>query len=268
MSKLLSIIKRLLLRLPITHLVMKSLRNRTRRSFGRVRGILRQSNAIEIGGPSPVFARNGPFPAYPELANLDNVNFSEDNFWSDIRGGNNFKYDAEKLPGRQIISDAVDLSAIPSCSYDVLFSSHAIEHIANPIKALAEWKRIIRPGGHIILVAPDMRFTYDRKRPVTAIEHIVADFENDVGEDDATHFEEIITLHDLSNDGSATNFEDHVARTRDNARQKIAHHHVFDIQLLKKLFKVVGFQPILTDVFRPYHLLAVGRKMHEENRAG
>ena len=33
-------------------------------------------------------------------------------------------------------------------TYDVLLSSHTLEHIANPLRALSEWKRIVGDDGH------------------------------------------------------------------------------------------------------------------------
>jgi SAM-dependent methyltransferase len=39
--------------------------------------------------------------------------------------------------------------------YDFCFASHVLEHIANPLKALQGWIRIVKPGGHIILVLPE-----------------------------------------------------------------------------------------------------------------
>lgn len=257
---MLASIKRQLLRFELTHSIIKTVRNQTRPSFRQAESLIAGKKGVEIGGPSPVFSRSGPFPVYRVLAGLDNVNFSENNFWSDLKGGNHFVYDNDKGPGRQIISDAVSIPQIPDETYDVLLSSHSIEHIANPLKALREWRRIVRSGGHIVAIVPDKRFTYDRNRPITPLAHIVADFNTDVAETDDTHFAEIIALHDLENDGSATTYDAHVARTLDNAHQRIAHHHVFDIELLENLLRTSGFSPVLSDVFRPYHLLVVARK--------
>src|SRR5438045_1046224 len=35
--------------------------------------------------------------------------------------------------------------------------SHGLEHVTNPVTALAEWYRVLRPGGIIYLVVPDPR---------------------------------------------------------------------------------------------------------------
>lgn len=45
---------------------------------------------------------------------------------------------------------------------DVVFSSHCLEHLADPIKALQSWRWILKPEGLLILYLPDGRY-YDNK---------------------------------------------------------------------------------------------------------
>ncbi len=236
------------------------LRNRKRRSFAEVESRIAGAHGLEIGGPSKIFSQRGPFPVYSVVASLDNVNFSDANFWSTIPAGMNFQFDEKKQPGQQIIADAVDLSVIADETYDLVISSHVIEHLANPIRGLKEWQRILKPGGMMIVVAPDKRFTYDRNRPVTPLSHILEDFAFNTPEDDDTHLEEVIRLHDLTNDGTVSSFDEHRARTLNNAVTRITHHHVFDIDLLLGLLVAADFTILAQDVFRPYHLLAVAQK--------
>jgi SAM-dependent methyltransferase len=260
MSALVKKVKSLLVRSPALLQVVAAYRRRRRPSFKRVSYLFDGAEGLEIGGPSGIFRRGGPFPIYAYVGSLDNLNFSSSTFWSEIEGGRNFKFDAQKPAGNQFISDAVNLSAVADESYDFLVSSHVIEHIANPIKALAEWKRVLRKDGILVVVAPDKRYTYDRYRPTTTFGHLVEDLENATQEDDRTHLDEIIRLHDLENDGSATSFEEHRERTERNAENRMAHHHVYDIALLREVLTHVGFTPLIDDVFRPYHLLIVARK--------
>lgn len=44
-------------------------------------------------------------------------------------------------------------------AFDAVFTSHLIEHLANPVAALREWLRVVRVGGHVANVIPDTRFT-------------------------------------------------------------------------------------------------------------
>jgi SAM-dependent methyltransferase len=260
MSALVGKLKSVLVRSPAVLKAVDAYRRRRRPSFKSVSHLFDGAEGLEIGGPSRIFERGGPYPIYAHVGSLDNLNFSSTTFWSEIEGGRNFKFDAQKPAGNQFISDAVNLAAIADESYDLLISSHVIEHIANPLKALAEWKRVLRKDGILMVVAPDKRYTYDRYRPTTTFGHLVEDQENATQEDDRTHLDEIIRLHDLENDGSATSFEEHRERTERNPENRMAHHHVYELPLLREALTHVGFTPLIDDAFRPYHLLIVARK--------
>ncbi len=51
--------------------------------------------------------------------------------------------------------DARTLANVDDASFDFLFSSNCLEHIANPAEALASWIRVVRPGGHLVVTVPD-----------------------------------------------------------------------------------------------------------------
>jgi SAM-dependent methyltransferase len=195
---------------------------------------------IEIGGPSSVF--KNMLPVYQVVAGLDGVNFSSDTVWEGrIKAGNTFKYDDHKS-GRQFISEATDLSEIATARYDFLLSSNCLEHVANPIKALAEWKRVIKPGSGLILVLPNKEGTFDHRRPVTKFEHLLEDFTRDVGEDDLTHLDEILVLHDLRMDPPAGDLEHFRQRSLENFDNRTLHHHVFDVELIERMLDHVGLE--------------------------
>ena len=65
------------------------------------------------------------------------------------------------LPGFQPFDRAQgDAGRITACldglgAYNTVFSSHCLEHLADPAAALAEWWRLLRPGGILMLVVPD-----------------------------------------------------------------------------------------------------------------
>ena len=46
-------------------------------------------------------------------------------------------------------------SILPPLSYDVVHSSHCLEHMLSPPDALAQWWSLVRPGGFLITVVPD-----------------------------------------------------------------------------------------------------------------
>ncbi len=51
--------------------------------------------------------------------------------------------------------DAQLLGGIEPASYDVVHSSHSLEHMRDPYAALARWWEVLKPGGHLILLVPD-----------------------------------------------------------------------------------------------------------------
>lgn len=130
---------------------------------------------------------------------------------------------------------------IADYSYDFLLSSNCLEHVANPLKALFEWHRVLRPGGYLILVLPRKDGTFDHRRSVTTFEHIFSDFKKGVGEDDMTHLEEILQLHDLSLDPPAGTLEQFRARSLKNGENRTLHHHVFDLSVVDLMLKFTGF---------------------------
>lgn len=186
---------------------------------------LRGASAIEVGGPSRNFRSGGPLPAYELLGTIDGCDFSEQTLWSGERGG---RYEVEgRERGRMFYVDAVELAGVPDAAYEVLMASHVIEHIANPLRALDTWRRVVKPGGHLLVVAPHKERTFDRKRPTTPLAHMVEDYTRGTPEDDMTHLDEVLLLHDLSKDPGAGGREAFEQRTRDNASNRGMHQHVF-----------------------------------------
>jgi SAM-dependent methyltransferase len=52
--------------------------------------------------------------------------------------------------------DANQIASLrPAESYDVVHSSHCLEHMHHPRDALAQWWGLVRPGGFLITVVPD-----------------------------------------------------------------------------------------------------------------
>lgn len=54
-------------------------------------------------------------------------------------------------------SDALDLP-MKDQSVDGILAKHLLEHVLDPIKALYEWKRVLKPGGKLVIICPDYRF--------------------------------------------------------------------------------------------------------------
>lgn len=89
-----------------------------------------------------------------------------------------------------IIDDAEDLRSIHAGTQDFVIANHVIEHMANPIKALRNWGRVLKTGGRLFLAVPDRNFTFDHERPLTPIEHLFLDYEAPDDARDFQHFAE------------------------------------------------------------------------------
>jgi SAM-dependent methyltransferase len=77
-----------------------------------------------------------------------------------------------------IITDANTLAGIADESYDFCVACNVIEHLRDPIGALEHWLRILKPGGVLFLECPDQSNFMDRLRPVTSLDHLIADHEH------------------------------------------------------------------------------------------
>ncbi len=216
---------------------------------------------IEIGGPSRSLSANGLFPVYPLVASLDNCTFGDVTVWEGrIQEGRSFRFASDKAAGVQYLCEATDMKCCQSAVYDFVLASHVLEHIANPILALYEWKRLLRGRGALVLLLPDKTGTFDHRRPVTTITHLIDDFKTGKAEDDLTHFPEILALHDRARDPDAGNAESFRMRSQENFHNRCLHHHVFDLPLAKKLADYVGLKVVATETIKPHHILLVAEK--------
>ena len=60
--------------------------------------------------------------------------------------------------------DATDLNKIDDSKYDFVICSNVLEHIANPLKALNEFKRVLK-NGFIAIIVPYYKHTLITKDP-------------------------------------------------------------------------------------------------------
>src|SRR5829696_5005639 len=164
----------------------------TKRGLIREANILQSQTGIEIGGPSAFFSLKGGFPVYLFANKIDNVNYGSQTVFGNYKAGETYNYYKKKM-GRQFIAEAIDLNVIADATYDFLLSSHSLEHTANPVKALREWMRVIKPNGKLVLILPNKEYTFDHKRQYTSFAHLLDDYNNDVSEYDTTHVDEILS---------------------------------------------------------------------------
>lgn len=219
---------------------------------------------IEIGGKSDLFSRRGYIPVYDFSSRIDNINFSSNTIWENtIVEGRNFKFTKRKniSCGYQYLGEASDLKYINNEYYDFLISSHCIEHIANPIMAMSEWIRVVKDEGVLLLIFPHAEGTFDHKRPVTTLQHMIDDFNNRVDENDLTHLPEILKFHDLSRDPLAGSFEDFKARSHKNFENRCLHQHVFDAKSAIDLVDYMKLEIQGVWVTNPFNIIILAKKV-------
>nr|WP_315488778.1 methyltransferase domain-containing protein [uncultured Rhodoferax sp.] len=231
------------------------------KSFQPNQDLFLDKSGIEIGGPSAVFSAGGIFPVYPLIRNLENINFSSITAW-DEGPRKAALFGLYRLRGgiKQHLGEATSMPEFATGAYDFVLSSHMLEHTTNPIKALMEWKRLLKDNGALLLVLPNKRFTFDHRRPVTSIEHMIADFEAGTEEADLTHLPEILAMHDFQRDPDAGDHVDFRNRCMHNITNRCMHHHVFDIPLAICLFQYLGLTVLAAEELAPHHILVLAQK--------
>lgn len=88
--------------------------------------------------------------------------------------------------------DLGGLQAFGDAGQDFVILNHVIEHVANPLRVLHECLRVLRPGGLLVLSAPDKDYTFDKPRASTPFAHLRAEHEAGVSEVSDEHYAEFL----------------------------------------------------------------------------
>jgi SAM-dependent methyltransferase len=153
-----------------------------------------------------------------------------------------------------LLADAAQLPFAES-ALDYVANSHVLEHLPNPVGALVEWYRVVRPGGWIYMVVPDRRYTFDRPRECTPVTHMLRDHEAATDFRDATHFEDYAMKRELEGSHLAEGRDPSewpalrpqlLAELRDAAARGAIpglHYHVFEPPNLVELLETLKTHP-------------------------
>jgi hypothetical protein len=136
---------------------------------------------------------------------------------------------------------------------DYVIASHVLEHVANPVAALAEWYRVLRPGGIIYLVVPDRRATWEHMRELTPVAHLLEDFVRGTTACDPTHIDEFVFQADWSKYSPETPPEEIPTKQAELARgmhEAVArgediniHFHTFEPSNVRELIETLAKSP-------------------------
>jgi SAM-dependent methyltransferase len=83
--------------------------------------------------------------------------------------------DGQELAAPDVVDDGERLESFVDQSLDFVVANHFIEHSEDPIGTLAAHLRVLRPGGVLFYAVPDKRWTFDVRRQVTALDHVIRD---------------------------------------------------------------------------------------------
>ena len=123
-------------------------------------------NGIEIG------TMHNPLPVRKEMARVKYVDRMS---VADLRQ----QYPELKdkpLVNVDYIADGELLEVIKDNSQDFVIANHFIEHCQNPILAIENMVRVLKPDGVVFMAVPDRRYTFDKPRAITPVSHLLDDY--------------------------------------------------------------------------------------------
>jgi len=210
---------------------------------------------IEIG------AQFNPLPIDPNSANVYYI----DRIKPDVNA-HLHNLDSGKFVPVDLLADAEALPMIKDRSLDFVIASHLLEHIPDPIAAVAEWIRIVKDGGTLFLAVPNRRCNeYDFQRSPADPDHIIKDFEVQDRDKKEEHWHEFVRVVEgiSPDDPRFEPFLHEHYRLKDFR----IHMHVFDEDVLDGIISYVkkhlyvGLQVVKN--FRPrfaFEIIAILRK--------
>lgn len=250
----------------VRSLFQKLLKKRAR-CFEELKSEIVDKDIIEIGGPSRFFSSKGVFPIYQLSEKIDNLNYSCETVWnSSIAADKRTVYEGNRAYRKLFLNDSSEVTEISDESYDILINCHVIEHIANPIKTLQSWRRFLKYGGLLVTVLPHKDATFDHLREATSLQHIIDDYNKDIGEDDLSHKNEILALHDARYDKGFVSQEDFRSKIDDNLQSRIMHHHTFTTKCVADLIDYLQFEILFIEPLLPCHILIIAKKVRDYNK--
>jgi 2-polyprenyl-3-methyl-5-hydroxy-6-metoxy-1,4-benzoquinol methylase len=130
-----------------------------------------------------------------------------------------------------IIDDGETLHTIPNASQDFIIANHFLEHCEDPIGTLLSFFRVLKSGGILYMAIPDKRFTFDRDRPLTTLNHLINDHTFGPEHSREAHYREYVRLVDKAQSPEG---EDMMYRKRTEEKFSI-HFHVWTEKEIREL---------------------------------
>lgn len=149
------------------------------------------------------------------------------------------------------IDDGFVLATIATASQDFVIANHVLEHSPDPLGALMNWSRVLRPGGILLFSVPIGAKSFDCGRQITTVEHLAEDRELcQAGKTDLfhtrnlAHYEEYLSIS-LVTIRKNLGYPELTPLEKDEMLKKFCdepftdtHYHVFSVDSLKE---IMGF---------------------------
>lgn len=130
--------------------------------------------------------------------------------------------------------DVEGFAKLDGLSFDFVIASHVLEHLANPIGTLNQIFAILKPGGVAVIAIPDMRFTFDRHRPLTPFEHVWGDYINKTTASSDEHYVSFLRSAAPHVFKEPADLQHHI----DRARERREHSHVWTSDSFKEMMSI------------------------------
>lgn len=94
------------------------------------------------------------------------------------------------LTSVDVIDNGELLSTVSDSSQDFIIANHFLEHCEDPITTIGTHLSKLKKGGILFYAVPDKRYTFDFRRPLTPLDHMVDDHEQGSERSRSEHYEE------------------------------------------------------------------------------
>jgi predicted SAM-dependent methyltransferase len=131
----------------------------------------------------------------------------------------------DAIPRVDVVDDGATLASFEDACVDFVVANHVLEHFEDPIGALRNMLRVIRPGGILLLALPDARHTHDAARPRTSVEHLLRDHHEGPRSSRREHYEEWARIVESTPEAQVAQ------RVAEFEREDARHHfHVWELE--------------------------------------
>jgi O-antigen biosynthesis protein len=143
--------------------------------------------------------------------------------------------DAYSIKKPDIIDDAQTLTTVMNAQYDFCIANHVLEHMDDPIGALSNWIRILKPGGILFFSVPDINNPLDSGRNLTNLNHLIKDHAEKDKKDDFVHYLECARHWNNTTD------ENEIQQIASENYKKgySIHYHTFNRELIESILSYI-----------------------------